>query len=192
MGVGLQKKFQIWRLATSFCFFGGFSIPWVFQMYFLTNYVGRLESEVFEQSPRGTADLLFLLGFCGLIMMLVSYFMPGLGLQFLGSSLVFACMYIWSRTDPFRIVTLYGFSIKAWHFPFVIMFLTLLMGGGVGANVIGVLTGHLFFFLWRIVPNRYHKQMLSTPEFLFRLVDRTAQAHRPRFNWQQGGGGRLN
>lgn len=184
------SKFQIWRLLTNFVFFGAFGIPWIIQMYILNRYLGLLETTVFEQSPRGMADLLFLMLFNGTVLILVAYLMPGLQMKFLGNALVISLMYVWTRTDPFRTLTIYGFEIKAWHFPFIMMAFTMLMGGGVAGHVVGILTGHLFFFLWRIVPNRYHKTVISTPEFMYNLCK--AENNAARFDWQRDGGGRLN
>jgi len=121
-------KFQIWRLLTCFAFFGPFGIPWIIQMVILNRYLSLLETTVFDQTPRGTADMLFLMLFNGLIMLLVAYLMPALQLKYLGSCMVNSCLYVWSRTDPFRAINLYGFEIKAWHFPFIMMAFTLLMG----------------------------------------------------------------
>jgi Derlin-2/3 len=183
------KKFEIWRLVSCFGFFGNFGIPFVIQMYLLVKYVGALETEVFDRSPRGTADLLFLMLFNGLVMLLATYLI-GLPIPFLGSSLVFSCLYIFSRQDPTRSILLYGFDITAWKFPFVILALTLLMGGSIVGHVMGILTGHLFHFLWKIIPARYGRTMINTPEFIIRMCDAGTNAR--HFNWQRGAGGRLN
>jgi Derlin-2/3 len=182
------KKFQVWRLFTVFIFFGKFGLPWIFQMYMLQRHVGNLESGYF-QGLQGLADMLTLLLFNGSLLLLMSFFFGTW--PFMGSSMVFSCIYVWSRKDPYRQTQLLSFTFKAWHFPFVMMLFSVLLGNSPKMDMLGIVVGHVYHFLMDIVPHRYNRKLLSTPAFLFNLVsNQTIQ--RPNAGWQRGQGNRMN
>ena len=80
---------QVWRLFTSFLFFGMFSIDFLFHMYFMVRYSRLLE----EGDFRGrTANFLMMLLF-GIMMM--TFVAPFLTVNFLGNSLTFMMLYVW-------------------------------------------------------------------------------------------------
>jgi Derlin-2/3 len=182
------KKFEIWRLASNVAFFGNFGISTMIQLYLLVTYVGHTETKVFERSNRGIADFLFMLLFVTLLMLLGNYIL-GLGLFFLGSPLVFSCIHVFCRSDPYRIIKLYGFDLQAWKFPFILCVVQMLMGGSIMSNIVGIVCGHVYFFFTKVIPVKYGRHFLATPEFLYRLCDSQNNAHQ---GWQRGAGGRLN
>ena len=157
----------------------------VFQMFMLTNYCRSLESEVFP-GKAGMAEMSFMLLFGAVLMWIVSYLMV---LPFLGTSMLFFIIYIWSRKQPQRPVSLWGFGLKGWQLPFALMVIGLLMGGSPVMDIIGLLCGHCFHFLTDIVPLAYGRQVLVCPQFLYGLFDRDARPARPAF---AGQGNRLS
>merc|ERR1719421_2611804 len=86
---GIIGKLELWRILTNFCFFGTFSLPFVFSMFFLVRYGKELEQKRFEGRA---ADFLWYLAFAGLIMVGVAYV---LGNQpFLASSMLSCIVYL--------------------------------------------------------------------------------------------------
>jgi len=162
------KKYEIWRLLTNFLFFGKFSMKFMFQMFILASYTSMLETGRFS-TPRGTAELVHLFMFGAFCMIVVSWLMGGL--PFLGQPLIFMNLYVWSRTNPMTDVNFWGFTFSAWHLPFVLMFVGMLMGGSPVTDIIGILVGHTYHFLVDIMPKVYGVSPLTCPDILYNYFD---------------------
>lgn len=167
------QKFEIWRLVTNFLFFGKFSFPFVFQMFILQQYTSFLEKQRFA-SDRGRAELIHCFMFGMLGMVLVAFLFGGI--PFLGQPLIFMNLYIWSRTNPNNEVNFWGFKFQAWHLPFVLMAVGMLMGGSPINDCIGVFIGHIYHFLMDVVPKVYGIRLLRCPEFLYNYFDPRGRA----------------
>jgi len=89
------------------------------------------------------------------------------GLPSLGSSLTFAIIFYWSRLEPEVELTFYSFKIKGYQFPFALMCFQLLMGGSIWGDLLGLASGHIFYFLKEVVKIG----ILKTPGFLHRLME---------------------
>eukprot|EP01098_Paradermamoeba_levis_P007141 TRINITY_DN2962_c0_g1_i3.p1 TRINITY_DN2962_c0_g1~~TRINITY_DN2962_c0_g1_i3.p1 ORF type:complete len:209 (+),score=32.40 TRINITY_DN2962_c0_g1_i3:77-628(+) len=117
------KHYQLWRLFTNFLFFDYFGLNFIFHMFFLVRYSRLLE----EGSFRGrTADFLFLwlfAAFCLLGIDIVFYYSKFLPkLLFLGPSLSFVILYIWSRRNVHVRMSFLGlFTFTAPYLPWVIL-----------------------------------------------------------------------
>ncbi|KAL3775107.1 LOW QUALITY PROTEIN: hypothetical protein HJC23_004339 [Cyclotella cryptica] len=70
---------------------------------------------------------------------------------------------------PTALVSIWGVEMKAIHFPFAYLVLTVLMGYPYADLLHGIAMGHLFYFLVDAVPIVYGKDVLHTPQF---LIDR--------------------
>eukprot|EP00992_Anisonema_acinus_P016000 TRINITY_DN9978_c0_g1_i1.p1 TRINITY_DN9978_c0_g1~~TRINITY_DN9978_c0_g1_i1.p1 ORF type:complete len:210 (-),score=24.32 TRINITY_DN9978_c0_g1_i1:140-769(-) len=146
----VYEKFQIWRLLTNFLFFDRITIYLFFHLHFLYSYCRRLEEHYYH---RRTGDFLCMLLF-GVISML---FIAGCvyDIVFLSHSLVVMVVYIWSR--PYLAGVMLGFS---------------LMFGGVPAaavDMIGIVVGHVFWYLADIFPRITNIELLKTPSFVSAL-----------------------
>jgi len=182
-------KFQIWRLITCFFFFGNFGLPFVFGVYILVKYFGLIETEYY-QGQRGLADLLFICGFGAGVMILVAYFWDGLIL--LGPAMTFMILYIWSRKDPYRQVVIWSFRFPAWQFPFVLLIIAVIMGNNPMLDILGIVVGHLYYFLSDVVPRVYNLQVVKTPEWMYRFFEtRSIAAAAGQRPWMRGQGHRL-
>jgi len=85
---------QVWRLITTFLFFGAFSMDFLFHMYFLVRYCRLLE----EGDFRGrVANFILMLLFGVVSMTIVAAYMD---VQFLGNALTFMMTYVWGRRNP--------------------------------------------------------------------------------------------
>jgi len=182
------KKFQIWRLFTNFIFFGPFGMPFLFNVVMLVRYCNMLETEKMQRGEK-TADFVFMCLFGMTIMTVAAYFMEGLA--FMGPALVFMLIYVWSRLDPERPVNFWGFIFKAWHLPFVLTLVSVLLGSSPVMDVMGIIIGHLYHFLMDIVPKVYGRRLLYTPEFLYALFESRGGGQRAAAHWQRGAGNRL-
>jgi len=157
-------KMQVWRLVTNFLFFGArFSLDFLFHMFFLARYCNALE----ETSFRGrTADFAYMVLFSATVMTLMA---PILHLQFLGSSLTFTMVYVWARRNPLGRVNFLGiFNFTAPYLPWVLLAFSMLLGSDGVVDLVGIVVGHLYFFLEDVYPRMTptNIRLLKTPRFL--------------------------
>ncbi|XP_075071912.1 derlin-3 isoform X2 [Mixophyes fleayi] len=157
----------IWRLITNFLFFGHLGFSFFFNMIFLYRYSKMLE----ETSFRGrTADFVFMFLFGGL---LITLFGLLAGLSFLGEAFTLMLLYVWCRRNPFIQINLFGLlTFQAPFLPWLIMGLSLLKGSSSLVNLLGIATGHIYFFLEDVFPNQPGgKKLLVTPALLKQIFD---------------------
>jgi len=163
---------EIWRIFTPFFFFGGFSFPFVMNLFFLVRYSSALEQNPFAMTPGAfqgsTADYAFSLLVCAAGLLVVGYF---LDFFFLGAPLVFSVLYLWSKRNANSPVSFWGFSFKGAYLPFVLMGFAVLMGSSIVSDAAGIAAGHLFYFFAEVLPLKYGRPFLTTPEFLIQLID---------------------
>lgn len=162
------NKLQVWRLLTPVCFFGQFSFQFLFQMYFFSSFSSKLEqNEIFNQP----GDYLFFLIVQTLMLDTISLVLawPN-GFPMLGPSLVFAILYYWSRREPYAMLSFFSFSIKGYQFPFCLIFFQLLIGGNIWMDLLGLASGHVYYFLKEVVPQEYGHTLIKTPSFLHTLM----------------------
>jgi len=158
------NKLQVWRLFTSCIFFGTFSMQFVFKLYFFVSFSSKLErNEIFNQP----GDYLFFLIVQILMLDVISVVLawPS-GFPTLGPSLTFAIIYYWSRREPYAQLSFFSFSIKGYQFPFCLVAFQLLMGGSIWADLLGLASGHIYYFIKEVVPAEYGYNLISTPSFI--------------------------
>lgn len=138
---------QVWRIFTTFLFFGLFSVDFLFHMYFLVRYCRMLE----EGDFRGrTANFVWMLLFGIFIMTIVA---PFLSVNFLGNSLTFMMLYVWGRRNEEARMSFLGvFSFKAPYLPWVMLSFSLLIGNSITVDLVGIFVGHLYYFFEYIYP----------------------------------------
>ena len=92
-------KFEIWRLFTAGTFFGKFSFPFLFALYFLVSYGSLYEKDPFELGPAWakSAHFAYMLLFNAVVTLTVAYFME---LYFIAPILSFSVIYACSRRHP--------------------------------------------------------------------------------------------
>lgn len=162
-------------------------------------YAGMLE-EKFGRDVQGTAAMLTCLLFGASLMLFLTWsILPRQ--PFLGAGLVFYCIYIWSRSDPFAEVVFYGFSFRQWHTPFLFLVMGILLGGDPILDLMGIAVGHAYYFLVELVPRNWGRTILFTPHFMVDFVTflqnkwnnqpAPFNSAAPRPGWQQGAGNRL-
>ncbi|TPX32818.1 hypothetical protein SmJEL517_g04117 [Synchytrium microbalum] len=159
----ITSKFQLWRLITPF-FFGGRSMDTLFNIYFLWNYSSQLNSTLFLARE---ADYVYFILFVMASLNVMAIFMKP---YILTDGLVMAIVYLWSQMNRETTVTfMFGFKFPAIYLPFVLVGWDLFTkGGGFPiVKVMGILAGHLYYFLDKVWPDQNGgRKILVTPQWL--------------------------
>ncbi|XP_065913746.1 derlin-1-like [Dysidea avara] len=79
-------------------------------------------------------------------------------------------MYMWCQLNTDFIVSFwFGMRFKAMHLPWVFAGLDFILQGGGVNKLIGILVGHLYYFLKYRYPEEYGgRELLHTPEILYK------------------------
>ncbi|WWC88404.1 uncharacterized protein L201_003315 [Kwoniella dendrophila CBS 6074] len=168
---------QVWRLITTFLYFGPLSLDLAFHMFFIMRYSRLLEENSFSNKR---ADYVWLLFLCCVFLLIIS---PLLTMPFLSSSLAFALVYIWSRRNPSIKMSLFGvITITAPYLPLCLVAFSWLLQGGFQAaigDIIGILAGHTYVFLQDYWPREMWsttgKGEIQTPALVKRLFGQTGR-----------------
>ncbi|KAL3825209.1 hypothetical protein ACJIZ3_021238 [Penstemon smallii] len=160
-------NFQVWRLITNFFFLGKFSINFGIRLLMIARYGVQLENGPFQ---RRTADFLWMMLF-GAFSLLVLSVIPFFWSPFLGISLVFMLLYIWSREYPNANINIYGLvALKAFYLPWAMLGLDVIFGSPIVPDLLGIIAGHLYYFLTVLHPLAGGKIILKTPVLIHKLV----------------------
>jgi len=138
---------EVWRLITSYLFFGAFSVDFMFHMYFLARYSRLLE----EGDFRGrTANYVLMILFGIVSISFVAKFAP---VHFLGSALTFMMAYVWGRRNEDIKMNFLGFlTFNAPYLPWVMLAFSLVIGNNVVMDLIGIVVGHCYYFVEFVYP----------------------------------------
>ncbi|XP_034710262.1 derlin-1.1-like [Vitis riparia] len=161
------KRFQVWRLVTNFFFLGPFSFAFAFRLLIIARYGVSLERGPFDKR---TADYVWML-ISGALSLLVMAAVPYLLSEFMGASLVFMIVYVWGREFPNAQIDFYGLvSFKGFYLPWIYLALDLLLGNRLMPDILGMVAGHLYYFLTVLHPLAGGKNILKTPLWVHKLV----------------------
>lgn len=158
-------QFQIWRPITALFYYPitpATGFHFLINCYFLYNYSLRLETGLFAGKP---ADYCFMLLFnwvCSIIVALV------VDLPLLMDPMVLSVLYIWCQLNKDVIVSFwFGTRFKAMYLPWVLFGFNLVISGGGIMELVGILIGHLSFFLMFKYPQEFGgHSLIKTPDFL--------------------------
>ncbi|XP_022661199.1 derlin-3-like [Varroa jacobsoni] len=158
---------QVWRLLTTFMYFGSFGFSFFFNMLFTVRYCRMLE----EGSFRGrTADFvwMFLLG--GACTAFVGLFVHML---FLGQAFTTMLVYVWARRNPHFRLNFFGLvNFQAPYLPWVLFGFSVLLNNIWTVDLIGIGVGHVYYFLEDVFPRQPNGfKVIQTPQFLKQLLD---------------------
>ncbi|KAI4377641.1 hypothetical protein MLD38_015237 [Melastoma candidum] len=154
-------RFEVWRLVANFFFLGKFSVNFGIRLLMIARYGVQLENGPFQ---RRTADFLWMMIF-GCLSLLALAAIPLFWTPFLGVSLVFMLLYVWSREFPNAQVNIYGLvTLKAFYLPWAMLALDVLFGSPIIPDLLGIIAGHLYYFLTVLHPLAGGKELLRTPK----------------------------
>ncbi|KAG4092828.1 DER1-domain-containing protein [Neocallimastix lanati (nom. inval.)] len=166
---------EVWRLITSFLYFGNFSIDFIFHMFFISRYSRMLE----EGSFRGrTADYFWLL-MLGVIsfIIVIPIFTARSQFLFLSTPLTFMLVYIWSRRNPQVRMSFLGIlNFNAPYLPWVLLGFTIILNNiWPAGDILGLIIGHIYYFLEDVYPKLFNLpvsyHMLGAPKFVKKTFD---------------------
>ncbi|KAK0595212.1 hypothetical protein LWI29_004523 [Acer saccharum] len=161
------KRFQVWRLVTNFFFLGEFSFPFAIRLIMIAKYGVSLERGPFDKR---TADFVWMLIF-GAFSLLVLAMVPLLWTPFMGSSLVFMILYVWGREYPNARINIYGVvSLKGFYLPWATLALDLIFGNPLKPGILGIVAGHLYYFLTVLHPLAGGQYIFRTPLWVHKVV----------------------
>jgi len=168
------KKFQFWRLFTNILVIGPFSMN--FLMFCLMFYSIVVKSERQAIYLKRYAEFLMMIFYLIISVNLLNYLSymifqikPGFTLT---NQFLHGLIYIDSKRDPERFSQIYFITIKNAYVPFCFMLFHILTGISIYDDIIGILAGHIYFFLKDIIPITYHKDILVTPTYVIYLTDK--------------------
>jgi len=157
--------FQIWRPITAACFLGPPSIGWLFSAYYLFEYGSSLERAY------GTAQhIVFLVG----QVLMLSFASSLFRMPFFGSSVITAMLHVLSRSMPNQKVQWLIFKVPYWTLPYGQMIADVLQTQSATAalpHILGIITGHFYFFHRFIWPKIGGEDWLIAPSFLAKKFD---------------------
>ncbi|KAI7731620.1 hypothetical protein M8C21_019688 [Ambrosia artemisiifolia] len=92
---------------------------------------------------------------------------------FLGVSLVFMLLYVWSREFPNANINIYGLvQLKAFYLPWAMLAMDVIFGSPIGPDLCGIIAGHMYYFLTVLHPLAGGKFILQTPKWVHKIVAR--------------------
>jgi len=140
---------QVWRLFSSFLFFGLFSVDFVFHMYFLIRHCRQLEEGDFRGRP--SAFVLMIVFGVSWICFLAPFVLNSH--PFLGSALTFMMTYVWGRRNEDVRMAMFGLiTFTAPYLPWVMVMFNFLVGNSVRMSLIGIFVGHMYYVLEYVYP----------------------------------------
>ena len=168
------KYFQIWRLFTNILVIGPFSMQ--FLMFCLMFYSIVVKSERQAIYIRRYADFFMMIFYLIISINLInflSFLIFGIkpGITFT-SQFLNGLIYIDSKRDPERMSQIYFITIKNIYVPFCFMLFHVLTGSSIYDDIIGILAGHIYYFLKDIITITYQKDLLVTPTYALYLTDK--------------------
>lgn len=164
----ITRNFQIWRLLLTFFHMGRLGVGFLIRMYFLFTYSQQLEIGTFFGRP---ANYAWFLSLIAAFVLLASTVFPTI---VNASALLIGIIHLWGRHAENVTVTMYGFiKIPAKYLSLTMLVLDVIISGGVNtADVLGLLGGHLYYFLDSVYPAMPEgKQLIFVPIWYERLVD---------------------
>ena len=188
------KKFQFWRLFTNVLFIGGFSSTFLFfvVMVYLNLKSAEQNAIVLRAYAVFVMMIVYLLIFLNVVNILSSKIFGFKAGFTLAQQLFLALIYISSKREPQKIVTLYFFRMKNAFFPYALILLNIVSGGGIYDNIIGIIVGNIYFVLKDVLPESKGLDILKTPKFLVDLLEKYYYSRLPRDEPNNAGGNNNN
>ena len=143
----IYRDSEYWRVLTSLFYKGELSPHMVFDFYVCFRYSYMLETDTFRNKP---ADFIVFITFGCCNFLIWAYL---LGIQNLSSSVSTMFLYLWSRKYPNIMMSFLDvFHFRSCFLPYFILLMILLSGFDPTLDLLGNITGHIYFFLEDVVP----------------------------------------
>ncbi|KAH0487357.1 MAG: hypothetical protein KVP17_003234 [Porospora cf. gigantea B] len=138
-------------------------------LYMIIFYCSRLEEEVFH---RRRADFLWMLLITA-AMLLGLHKLLGSSVLFLSKQWIAVLTYVWGRKMPFQQALLFLFAVRAPYVVWILALLDVAFGSNPGTYLLGVLVGHVYFYLEDVLPHMPISKgfrLLKTPRLVQALI----------------------
>ena len=157
------KRFQIWRIFTSFFYFGEFNLSLVFNMYIFFRDSKILEKKIFHGN---CADYLYFIIYCMVFLLIIGIFTKPI---FLSSSLNFAIMYYWGRKCKTNDVLFMGvFTFRAPYLSIFYLLISFLLGYDYANLIYGIICWKFILIIFKFIIF-YYLFLLSSLSLLLSL-----------------------
>ncbi|KAH7283762.1 hypothetical protein KP509_34G022900 [Ceratopteris richardii] len=91
----------------------------------------------------------------------------------MGPSLVFMLLYVWSREFANSRVNIMGlFTVQGFYLPWVMLMLNVIFGSALLTDLMGIVVGHVYYFLTVLHPRSGGRNLLRTPLWVHRIASR--------------------
>jgi Derlin-2/3 len=175
---------QVWRLFTSAFFMGDLQINLIIQVFFSLMFIKNLEQQLYS---RRLSAMIFIGILLLIIIQILSSLLTSLSIC---DSLLHAFAFIYSKLFTGANVNfLMIFTIPIQYYPFLQLLMPLLMGGSIIPGLIGIVAGHLVFYLLFVLPLLIQRPILRTPRALVRACGEE-EGQQPQEQARYGGQGR--
>ena len=77
------------------------------------------------------------------------------------------CIYLWSKQNPTTPRSFWGITVQGFYVPFVLIIFSLLVGAPITENIIGIITGHIFYYFSQICEYTRDSVWFTTPTALY-------------------------
>jgi len=153
---------NLWRLFSHIFFFGKIGLKAIFYIFFFARYSKALESFSFHGKK---FVYLYLLFTGNSMMLLLKLFVPEA--SFLGPGITFMIVYIWGKKNAQQQINLVNLlHIRGSSLPLILMFSGWFMKQKtLKLDIMGVIAGHLYYFLEEIYPRMNGGQKIIKPFF---------------------------
>eukprot|EP01084_Bolivina_argentea_P182967 315791_1 len=162
----ISRKFQMWRLITTFFYFGKLGIPFAYNVATMTWWTHKLQTEHFA-GPFGVTEFVFVILFGAIALLAINCFLEE---HWLELPLSFVMFYVWSRKSADIDLSWWGLPIKAWVLPFVVLLVSFIVDRSTIVGGLGIIVGHLYYFSMDIMPILYQTRLVSCPQILYRII----------------------
>jgi len=160
---------ELWRPFTAATYLGPPSLGLVFSFYYLLNYGSLLEKAY------GTPQyLVFLLTQLLSLSVLSSLF----GQPFFATGMTTAMLHVLSRATPKQSTKWLIFNVPMWILPYAMMLSDVLQAKSIAPvlpHILGILSGHVYFFHKFVWPKIGGEDWLTAPDFLVQRLDPDAK-----------------
>lgn len=76
-------------------------------------------------------------------------------------------VYVWSKHNPFIHMSFLGlFTFTAAYLPWVLLGFSILVGSSTWVDLLGMIAGHVYYFLEDVYPRMTGRRPLKTPSFI--------------------------
>ncbi|KAH8605076.1 putative Der1 like family [Trypanosoma vivax] len=158
------KRFELWRPATAALFFGNFSFPWLISIAMFVSYLSYNEENDFKGKSGDYAWMI--------VVLITGLTIGGLSLSLPVTSggLLMSLCWIFCKRHPELRMALYSFEFNATTFPWVLLAFHFILGQNIVEDVLGIVVGHMFFFVKDLLPLTNPIDPLRTPSWFLRHV----------------------